>query len=61
MGFVTQAGVGLGLAKRVGTDFPTWGPSIATLIIAVIVMNEVLGPLFFKSAIVRSGELSNEV
>ncbi|MAD60849.1 MAG: hypothetical protein CMH49_04925 [Myxococcales bacterium] len=56
MGFVTQAGVGLGLAKRVASEFPTWGPSLSTLIIAVIVMNELLGPIFFKKAIVNSGE-----
>ncbi len=56
MGFVTQAGVGLGLAKRVATEFPSWGPSLATLMIAVIVMNELMGPLFFKKAIISSGE-----
>lgn len=60
MGFVTQAGVGLGLAKRVATEFPSWGPSLATLIIGVIVMNELLGPLFFKRAIIRSGEAQQE-
>jgi len=56
MGFVTQAGVGLGLAQRVAGDFPGWGESFAALMIAVIVINEMVGPLFFKSAITRSGE-----
>jgi Kef-type K+ transport system membrane component KefB len=48
MGFVTQAGVGLGLAKEVASHFPNWGPSFATLIISVIVINEMIGPIFFK-------------
>jgi Kef-type K+ transport system membrane component KefB len=56
MGFVTQAGVGLGLAQRVSSDFPGWGESFAALMIAVIVINEMVGPLFFKSAITKSGE-----
>ena len=56
MGFVTQAGVGLGLAQRVASDFPGWGDSFAALMIAVIVINEMVGPLFFKYAITRSGE-----
>ena len=56
MGFVTQAGVGLGLAQRVSSDFPGWGESFAALMIAVIVINEMVGPLFFKNAITRSGE-----
>jgi len=48
MGFITQAGVGLGLAKEVASHFPDWGPSFATLIISVIVINEMIGPIFFK-------------
>lgn len=56
MGFVTQAGVGLGLSARVAEDFPTWGLGFATMMTAVIVMNECLGPIFFKRALILSGE-----
>ena len=56
MGFVTQAGVGLGLAKGVAAQFPTWGGGFATLMIAVIVVNEMIGPLFFKGAVQFAGE-----
>lgn len=56
MGFVTQAGVGLGLSQRVAEEFPTWGIGFATMMTAVIVMNECLGPIFFKRALVLSGE-----
>jgi Trk K+ transport system NAD-binding subunit/Kef-type K+ transport system membrane component KefB len=56
MGYVTQAGVGLGLAKEVAVEFPDWGTAFATVIIAVIVLNQIAGPPFFKWAINRVGE-----
>ena len=51
MCYITQAGVGLGLAKQVSNQFPGWGDVLATLIIAVIVLNQVTGPPFFKWAL----------
>ncbi|MFQ5433388.1 MAG: cation:proton antiporter [Anaerolineae bacterium] len=56
MGFVTQAGVALGLAKEVAGEFPEFGNAFATMIIAVVVLNEMVGPIFFKFAINRVGE-----
>ncbi|MCG8550841.1 MAG: cation:proton antiporter, partial [Desulfobacterales bacterium] len=56
MAFITQAGVGLGLAKEVGIEFPQWGPSFSTIIISVIVLNQIAGPPLFKLAIKRMKE-----
>ena len=56
MAYVTQAGVGLGLAKEVAVEFPAWGEAFATVIIAVIVVNQIVGPPFFKWVINRVGE-----
>jgi len=56
MTYITQAGVGLGLAKEVAMEFPEWGTAFATPIIAVIVLNQIVGPPFFKWAINRVGE-----
>ena len=56
MSYITQAGVGLGLAKEVAVEFPEWGNSFATLIISVIVVNQLVGPIFFKIAISKMGE-----
>ncbi|MFY0600400.1 MAG: cation:proton antiporter [Cyclobacteriaceae bacterium] len=56
MPYVTQAGVGLGLATVVANEFPGWGDQFATVIIAVIVMNQFIGPPLFKWAIYRLGE-----
>lgn len=49
--YVTQAGVGLGLAKEVAGEFPLWGGTFASLMIGVIVMNQFLGPPLFKWAL----------
>jgi Trk K+ transport system NAD-binding subunit/Kef-type K+ transport system membrane component KefB/mannitol/fructose-specific phosphotransferase system IIA component (Ntr-type) len=51
MCYITQAGVGLGLAKQVSNQFPGWGEVLATIIIAVIVLNQIVGPPFFKWAL----------
>lgn len=56
MAYVTQAGVGLGLAKEVAVEFPEWGAAFATMIISVIVINQLAGPPLFKWAIRRVGE-----
>lgn len=48
MAYLTQAGIGLGLAKEMAAEFPTFGESFATLIIAVIVINQIVGPPLFK-------------
>jgi Trk K+ transport system NAD-binding subunit/Kef-type K+ transport system membrane component KefB len=51
MAYITQAGVGLGLAKEAGGTFPAWGPAFATLMISIIVVNQIVGPAFFKWAL----------
>lgn len=51
MPYVTQAGVGLGLATIVESSFPEWGDEFATIIISVIVINQIVGPPLFKWAI----------
>ncbi len=56
MSFITQAGVGLGLAKEIAVEFPGWGDSFATMIIAVIVLNQLIGPAFFKMALFKVKE-----
>jgi len=53
---LTQAGIGLGLAKQVAVDFPEWGGTFATTMIAVIVVNQVLGPPPTKWILRRAGE-----
>lgn len=56
MTFITQAGVSVGLAKEVGVEFPDWGNEFATLAIAVVVLNQFMGPPLLKWAIRMAGE-----
>lgn len=56
MPYVTQAGVGLGLAVKVAEEFPAWGNEFATIVIAVIVLNQFIGPPLFKLALNKVGE-----
>ncbi len=51
MPYVTQAGIGLGLATEVAGEFNDWGAEFATIIVAVIVLNQFIGPPLFKWAI----------
>eukprot|EP00750_Incisomonas_marina_P020496 INCI4041.1.p1 GENE.INCI4041.1~~INCI4041.1.p1 ORF type:complete len:942 (-),score=157.56 INCI4041.1:430-3255(-) len=41
MAYITQAGVALGLAKKVHLEYKEWGGDFATMIVAVVVINQV--------------------
>lgn len=56
MPFVTQAGVGLGLATIVANTFPAFGAEFQTIVVAVIVLNQFVGPPLFKWSIQMVGE-----
>ncbi len=56
-GLITQAGIALGLAREVSVEFPdTLGSEFATMIIAVVVLNEIFGPMLLKYALRQSGD-----
>jgi Kef-type K+ transport system membrane component KefB len=59
MGLVSQAGVAIGLATVVGQVYPNRGAQLQTVFLAVIAVNETLGPILFRQALVRSGEVSD--
>ncbi|MGK7312409.1 MAG: cation:proton antiporter [Candidatus Longimicrobiales bacterium M2_2A_002] len=55
-GFMAQAGVTLGLANMIEVRFAVMGHEIAVIIIAMIAVNQFVGPPLFRWALVRSGE-----
>ena len=57
LGFVTQAGIGIGLAREIAVHFDDWGSKLATILIAVIVINQIIGPPMFKWAVGLAGEI----
>jgi Kef-type K+ transport system membrane component KefB len=56
MSFITQAGVSIGLASMIPRRFPVGGEGLYTLVLAVIVINQIVGPIAFKFALEQSGE-----
>jgi Kef-type K+ transport system membrane component KefB len=60
LGLVSQAGVALGLAQLARRAFPQWGVSLETLIVAMIGVHEMAGPICFRTALVRAGEVTEE-
>jgi Trk K+ transport system NAD-binding subunit/Kef-type K+ transport system membrane component KefB len=56
MGLITQAGIALGLAREVASEFPSLGSEFSTMIVSVVVLNEIFGPLFLKHVLRRVNE-----
>jgi Kef-type K+ transport system membrane component KefB len=56
MGFVAQAGLSLGLAARIQRELPGVGETVATVVVAAVVFNQLAGPILWERAIVTTGE-----
>ena len=56
-GLISQAGITLGLASVLATEFPTWGSRVQMLLIAVIAIDELIGPPLFRIGLARAGEI----
>jgi Kef-type K+ transport system membrane component KefB len=59
-GLVSQAGLALGLSVVIAREFPSIGGPFRSLAIAMIGINEMLGPILFKLALDRAHETSHE-
>lgn len=57
MGLVSQAGVTLGLAVLVAKEFPEWGGEVQVLIVALSGLHVLVGPIVFRAALARAGEI----
>jgi Kef-type K+ transport system membrane component KefB len=57
MGLVSQAGVAIGLSTVVADVYPARGGELRTLLLALIAVNETIGPILFRVALQRAGEL----
>ena len=60
LGLVSQAGVAIGLATIVAEVYPLRGGQMRTLFLGVLAINQVAGPILFRRALDRSGELVAE-
>lgn len=57
MGLISQAGVAIGLSTVIAEVYPTRGASIRTLFLATLAVNQLVGPVLFRMALQRGGEL----
>ena len=57
MGLISQAGVTLGLATIVASEFPAWGAQVRTVVVALTGLHVLIGPILFKAALQRAGEI----
>lgn len=57
MGLVSQAGVAIGLATAIAAAYPLRGEQLRTVFLAVVAINEIIGPILFRTALARSGEI----
>ncbi|HZI22182.1 MAG TPA: cation:proton antiporter [Gemmatimonadales bacterium] len=58
LGLLSQSGLALGLAQVARRAFPEWGVSLEALVIAMIGVHEIVGPICFRLALARAGELT---
>jgi Kef-type K+ transport system membrane component KefB len=58
LGLVSQAGVAIGLATVVAQAYPVRGAELRNVFLGVMAINQVFGPILFRYALVRSGEVA---
>ena len=56
-GLVSQAGVTLGLTVIVAAEHPEWGGPVQTLMVALVALNQLVGPVLFRAGLARAGEI----
>jgi hypothetical protein len=57
MGLISRAGVTLGLATILASEFPVWGRRVRTVIVALTGLHIVIGPILLEAALARAGEI----
>jgi Kef-type K+ transport system membrane component KefB len=55
-GLVSQAGLALGISAKIQREFPSFGAGFASMAVATVALNELLGPILFKLSLDRTGE-----
>ena len=57
MSFLNQAEISLGLAVIISQTFPEWGMNFKSVLVGSIAIFQLIGPVLFKLALGRAGEL----
>ncbi|MGZ5432048.1 MAG: cation:proton antiporter [Thermoanaerobaculia bacterium] len=59
-GLLPQAGVAIALVALMLADFHPWGPVVGTIVLGTIIVNQLIGPVLFRNAVVAAGEVHPE-
>lgn len=59
-GLLPQAGVAIALVALMLADFRPWGPVVGTIVLGTIIVNQLIGPVLFRNAVVAAGETHPE-
>ncbi|MCJ7579627.1 MAG: cation:proton antiporter [Candidatus Aminicenantes bacterium] len=59
-GYISQAGVALGMAIVIEENFPGWGGEFKTLVLAIIALNQIIGPVILQRFLIHSGEVGKK-
>ena len=51
-----QAGIAIAFSGILRDSFVGWGPELATFLMGVIIINQLIGPILFRAALLSSGE-----
>jgi Kef-type K+ transport system membrane component KefB len=60
LGFITQAGVSLGLLTEVVRRFPEFGLAAQSILISAITINQIFGPIAFKIGLKKVGDINRK-
>lgn len=55
-GFISQAGVALGMAIVIERTFPEWGGEFKALVLAIIAINQIIGPILLQRFLFKVDE-----
>lgn len=56
-GLLPQAGLAIALAMSVARSFPGFGAEASALVLAIVGVNELIAPVLYRMALLRSGEV----
>jgi len=60
LGLLPQAGVAIALVALLLADFSPWGRVVGTIVLGTIIVNQLIGPVLFRNAIIAAGESRHE-
>ncbi len=60
-GFISQAGVAMGMAVLIAETFPEWGNEFKALVLGIIAINQIIGPVFLQKLLIKVGETGKKL